>query len=226
MGLSGDVRFAVDLSAALASTVMPAPWLEILHSGWPIFPLLAILSRWVSPYLDVTGAKFAGALGRAASHRALALSSACDREEFGNMQRARELLGLHWRNLDPTVQTHGLDQVEVSLGEDVSSRKLENANGTYQCYWTKYPNHTLGGASLGHMDEILALESACGESCGTQDWHLHMPSEPSESVSYVRWCTPHIEAAEGNTLLCPFARAVGLLGSAFRLLSNLAKLGT
>ncbi len=232
--MSGGSQHAGHLGAALATSVMPAPWLEILQSGWPVFRLLSILSRWASPYMDFTGANFSGPQGRAAARSALTIESACDQAEFGAMQRARELLGVHYRNLDPTVQSD-LDQVEDSLAElRGSSRKEERffSRGTYQCYWTHHPNHTLGGhidiEDTGNaLDACAAVETCVGILQSSQ--HSLRIGEPFlqkslGEVSQVRWCTPQISPADGkdSTLLCPFARAVGLLASVTRWLSNLA----
>ena len=230
--MTGQFEHAVDLSAALVTSLLPAPWLEILQSGWPIFPLLAILSKWASPHMDFSGAAFSGPHGRSAARAVTGLVSSCDRAEFGAMQRAREVLGVHWRNLDPTVQSPDLDHIEVSLAELQGSRE-RSANGTYECYWTHHPNRTLGG----EIDEIPGNAlGACAavETCAGILQNSLRIGEPflQESVgemSEVRWCTPYIRPSSDNpkeshsTLLCPFARVVGLLGSAFRLLSNLAK---
>jgi len=232
LGLSGKSQHAGHLGAALATSVMPAPWLEILQSGWPVFRLLSILSRWASPYMDFTGANFSGPQGRAAARSAFSIESACDQAEFGAMQRARELLGVHYRNLDPTVQSD-LDQVEDSLAElRGSSRKEERSRGrgTYQCYWTHHPNRTLGGhidiEDTGNaLDACAAVETCVGILQSSQ--HSLRIGEPFlqkslGEVSQVRWCTPQISPADGkdSTLLCPFARAVGLLASVARWLSN------
>ena len=237
MGMTGQFEYAVDLSAALVTSVMPAPWLEILQSGWPIFPLLAILSKWASPHMDFAGAAFSGPHGRSAARAVTGLVSTCDQAEFGAMQRARKVLGVHWRNLDPTVQSPDLDHIEVSLAElQGSSRErfangTNGTNGTYECYWTHHPNRTLGG----EIDEIPGNAlGACAtvETCAgilQNSLRIGQPflQESVGEVSEARWCTPHISPSRTNpnasdsTLLCPFARVVGLLGSAFRLLSNL-----
>ena len=185
--------------------------------------------------MDFTGANFSGPQGRAAARSAFSIESACDQAEFGAMQRARELLGVHYRNLDPTVQSD-LDQVEDSLAElRGSSRKEERSRGrgTYQCYWTHHPNRTLGGhidiemIQGMHWTLVRQLKPALGF------YNLLNTASASVSrfcrslwgeVSQVRWCTPQISPADGkdSTLLCPFARAVGLLASVARWLSNLA----
>ena len=235
--MTDEFQYSVDLSAALATSVMPAPWLEILQSGWPIFPLLAILSRWASPHMDFTGAAFSGPNGRKASEHAI-IDSACDQAEFGAMQRARRVLGVHWRDLDPTVQSSDLDQIEVALAELQGSSRREDrfakGTGTYQCYWTHHPNRTLGGKinEIEENEEINAGNAlgACAavETCaGILENSLRIGEpflqESVGEVSHVRWCTPRIFRVR-TALLCPFARAVGLLGSAFRLLSNLGKI--
>ncbi|CAE8591966.1 unnamed protein product, partial [Polarella glacialis] len=53
-------------SASIAASVMAAPWDAILFSDWPVFTLLAILSRWASPYADERLAQASGTHGRAA----------------------------------------------------------------------------------------------------------------------------------------------------------------
>ncbi|CAK9049498.1 unnamed protein product [Durusdinium trenchii] len=225
LAITVESRFAVDASAALAASALTVPWAEILHSGWPVFQLFGILSRWASPYLDFEGANVSGLHGRSIFHSVKKLESACDKAESGAMRHARELLGAHWRQLDPHVSVGELDHIEESLAElRGSSRKDEAA--AYHCYWTKHPNRSLGGLAIGDIPEEPFNACAAHQVCaGISSKMLHQlqHGDPllteSGEVSHVRWCTPLIKLHD-KSLLCPFARAVGLLATAFRLLGN------
>ena len=96
LGLTRETRFCGEASALVARDVMAAQWRQVLLSGWPVFQVFEVLSRWASPHLDVEAAE-TSLHGRAARGIARHMRSKCDEAEGGAMRAAREVLGPLWR---------------------------------------------------------------------------------------------------------------------------------
>lgn len=148
--VSGTAQASPHLAAALATSVLAAPWLDVLLSGWQVFTIMATLARWTSPHQDVKSAQASGSHGRAALKAASLLTrSQCDAAESGAMLAARQMLGKLWRHRDP-----GLCETDV---EGTRARELEEAlaglknsagdarSERGQCRWTEHPGRYLGG---------------------------------------------------------------------------------
>ena len=211
-----------DLATRLVASTLAAPWINILQSGWPIFKLLAMLSRWASPFLDRPGADLTSH-GRSAQQRAISLRSHCDDGEVGATRQARELIGGLWRHLDPDVW-RGNESVQAKPVEEalagLSTYHSSSVDVPGQsCYWTRHPSGETSDASA--TAQVLA---ACAElpQCvgamtdGAPKLLAELPLLASDTPNtFLLWCSPLVRAGE-SPLPCPLARAAGLLTTAYR----------
>ena len=239
LGRPGDVP---DLATTLVASALMAPWISILQSGWPIFNLLAMLSRWASPFLDGPGALLTSH-GRSARQKAITLQSRCDAGEAGATRQARELIGGLWRHLDPDAW-RGNESVQAKLMEEALAR-LSNLP-TYHspsairgqsCYWTHHPTKVTDEASdaLKQFADSAAYSqvlASCAESPDCVGARMdtdptllsELPiSQLSSGPSFLLWCSPMLKSSsseDGIVLQCPLSRAVGLLTTAYRRFSE------
>ena len=222
-----------DMATTLVTSAIEAPWIQILQSGWPVFKLLALLSRWASPFLDGFGADLT-THGRSAQRRAITLHSQCDAGEVGATKQARELIGSLWRHLDAdvwrgnaTVQSALAEEALAGLHEKhVSVATIPGQN----CYWTQYAgdrsteaaDSSLFAASSEVLEYCSNLPDCIGATVGGDPKLLdELPLAELTSPSFLLWCSPLVSGGE-RTLPCPLARAAGLLTTAYRRFSSLA----
>eukprot|EP00439_Symbiodinium_sp_Y106_P023401 s3811_g2.t2 len=239
LGRPGDVP---DLATTLVASALMAPWISIIQSGWPIFNLLAMLSRWASPFLDGPGALLTSH-GRSARQKAITLQSRCDAGEAGATKQARELIGGLWRHLDPDAW-RGNESVQAKPMEEALARlanlhtyHIPSAVRGQSCYWTRHPTTVAHEASdalkqfaaSAAYSQVLA---SCAESPDCVGARMdtdptllsELPiSELSSGPSFLLWCSPMLKRSsseDGIVLQCPLSRAVGLLTTAYRRFSE------
>ncbi|CAE7759667.1 Pde12 [Symbiodinium pilosum] len=216
-----------DMATTLVTSAIEAPWIQILQSGWPVFKLLALLSRWASPFLDGFGADLT-THGRSAQRRAITLHSQCDAGEVGATKQARELIGSLWRHLDADVW-RGNATVQSALAEEALAGLHEQHVNVatipgQNCYWTQYAgdpsteaaDSSLFAASSEVLEYCSNLPDCIGATVGGDPKLLdELPLAELTSPSFLLWCSPLVSGGE-RTLPCPLARAAGLLTTAYR----------
>ena len=215
-----------DVATTLVTSALEAPWIRVLQSGWPIFKLLAMLSRWASPFLDQPGAALTSH-GRSARQRAITLRSQCDSREVGAMRRARDLLGRLWRHLDPHLW-RGNESVQAILVEEALAgmsikRVATNPLPGQSCYWTQYSSGKHGetwdaSAAFQASSDALAycvdVANCVGVAGDAPELLVELP-EPGSGPCFMLWCSPLVKVGDSH-VPCPLAKAAGLLTTAYR----------